>query len=243
MSPRRVVAPWAPILLSLALVAAGTGPADASSLLRKLLAIAGITPVPSQMRSEEVEPGSLWLVTVKSGAKRQVASGGDYLSPIFRPDGREILALRRGVVVAIPLSGGPPRTIKAMNQALKIVGFDSQNPQELLLLTTSVEAPLVSLSLADQSLQVLPFDRSSIEQQRLLGTIRNQDRVYGATKVFLQVERKEGLLRPVEWTDIYIAQGSAPVRNISQCDGVNCAQPALSADGQSIVFVKSDEGF
>jgi len=128
-----------------------------------------------------------------------------------------------------------------VNGALKIVGFDSLNPQELLLLMTRVDAPLASLSLADGSLQLLPVDPGSSEQHRLLGTIRNQDRTYGMTRVYLRIERREGLLRPVEWTDIHIASGSAPARNISQCDGVNCAQPALSPDGRSVAFIRSSE--
>jgi hypothetical protein len=193
------------------------------------------------MRSDDVEPGSIWMATVQTGAKRQISTGGDYRSPIFAPNGQEILALKGTVVVAIPLSGGSPRTIKAVNGALKIVGFDSLNPQDLLLLMSSVDAPLLSLSLVDGSLQVLPVDRTSIDQQRLLGTIRNQERVYGETKLYLSVERKEGLARAVEWTDIFVSRGLLPAQNISQCDGVNCTQPALSSDGNYMVFIKSGE--
>lgn len=241
MRPSRISGPLAAILLALVLLAPGVAAADASALLRRLLAIAGLTAAPGQMRSEEVEPGSIWLATVDTGALRQLTPGGGYLSPVFAPDGRSILALKGGVVVAIPLYGGPPRPIRAVNGALKIVGFDSLDPQLLLLLLNRVDAPLVSLSLADGSVQVLPIDRSSSDLQRLLGTIRNQDRVYGTTRVYLRIERKEGLLRPVEWTDIHIASGSAPARNISQCDGFNCTQPALSPDGRYVAFIRSIE--
>ena len=241
MRPPRIIGPLAAILLALVPLAPAAGAADANPLLRRLLAIAGLTAAPGQMRSEEVEPGSIWLATVETGARRQLTSGGGYLSPVFAPDGRTILALKTGVVVAIPLSGGPPRPLRAANGALKIVGFDSLNPQELLLLMTRVDAPLASLSLADGSLQLLPVDPGSSEQQRLLGTIRNQDRTYGMTRLYSRIERREGLLRPVEWTDIHIASGSAPPRNISQCDGVNCAQPALSPDGRSVAFIRSSE--
>lgn len=241
MGFRRLLAPSAAALLVSWPMAASADSAHANSLIRKLLAITGLTAAPGQMRSEDVAPGNIWLADVDSGSSRALTADGGYLSPVFAPDGRTVVALRGGVVVAIPRSGGSPRRIKAVNGALKIVGFDAVNSQEIVILLNRVDSPLVSLSLADGALQVLPFDSASPEEQRLLGKIRNQDRVYDGTSIYLGTERKEGLLRPVEWTDIYLARDSAPARNISQCDGLNCAQPALSADGRSIVFIKSVE--
>lgn len=241
MKSRRLPGLLAVILLSLVPLSPAASASDASSLLLQLLSIAGISAVPSQMRQPDVKPGIIWLAPVERGVPRQLTTDGGYLSPIFALDGRSILALKSDVVVSIPLSGGSPRPLTAVNGVSKIVGFSSLNPLELILLMKRVDAPLVSLSLVDRSLKVLPVDRSSSELQSLVGTIRDQDRDYGTTKVFLRIERKEGLLRPVEWTDVYIATGSSPARNISQCDEVNCVQPALSPDGRTLVFIRSSK--
>ena len=237
----RYVGPWAITLLATAPLVTSANALNASSLIRKLLGIAGLTAAPGQMRSENVEPGNIWMSNVETANSRPITVDGGYLSPIFSSDGRSILALQGEVVVMLPLSGGSPRNIKKVNAALKIVGFDSANTQEIVILTKSIDAPLVSLSLADGALHVLPYDSTSIDQQQLLGKIRNQDRVYDLTKVYLNIERKEGLLRSIEWTDIYVLRGTGKARNISHCDGFNCAHPALSADGTTILYIKSGE--
>ena len=41
-----------------------------------------------------------------------------------------------------------------------------------------------------------------------------------------------------EWTEVQVQQGDARPRNLSQCNGANCAQPALSGDGSKVVFVR-----
>ena len=72
----------------------------------------------------------------------------------------------------------------------------------------------------------------------MLAQIRAQDRSYGDTTVYTKTETKSGLSRPIEWIDVFVKRGAAPPQNVSACDGVNCVQPALSPDGQRVVFVK-----
>ena len=86
----------------------------------------------------------------------------------------------------------------------------------------------------------MPHDAKSAQEGRILTQIRGQDRVYGDIRVYTETESKRGLARSIEWTDVYLRRGAATPQNVSACDGVNCAQPALSPDGRSVAFVKTD---
>jgi hypothetical protein len=43
----------------------------------------------------------------------------------------------------------------------------------------------------------------------------------------------------VEWYDVFPQVESEIPVDLSQCDGVNCGQPSLSADGHWLVFLKT----
>jgi Tol biopolymer transport system component len=73
----------------------------------------------------------------------------------------------------------------------------------------------------------------------MLGQILGEDRVYGTARVYLNPERKQGLSRDIEWTDVYLQRGDSTPENVSRCNGVSCMEPALSPDGRRVVFVKS----
>ena len=94
------------------------------------------------------------------------------------------------------------------------------------------------MSLLDATATALPFDAADESQQRVLAQIRGQERTYQETTVYTRTETKSGLTRPIEWIDVFVKRGAAPPQNISACDGVNCVQPALSPDRQSVAFIK-----
>jgi hypothetical protein len=125
--------------------------------------------------------------------------------------------------------------------ALKLVGFDSTNADDLVLLFDAPPAasPLGVLSLKSGRVTPLPYDASSEDERRMLAQIRGQEREYGTTRVYTRSESRRGLSRPIQWTDVYIRRGTAAPRNVSNCDGVSCVQPSLSSDGQSVMFIKT----
>jgi hypothetical protein len=100
-------------------------------------------------------------------------------------------------------------------------------------------SPLAVLSLKTGRLAPLPHDPQSAAEARLIAFMRGDERVYGDTRVYTKSESRRGALRPIEWTDVYVARGVAPPVNVSACDGVNCSAPALSRDGRRIVYVKA----
>ena len=214
-------------------------PAPKETFLEKLLRIAGLTAAPSQMRgpSEEVLSGNIWMAQVAGGAPKALTSDGDYRSPVFSVSDATIYALRQNAIVRVPLRGGAAAKVSAAPGVVKLVGFDRSSPDEIVVLLDDAGSPLGVLALRSGAITRLPYDRGSVEQQRALTQVRGQDRVYGKTTLYIKTETKQGLSRPIEWTDVYI-QSDGPPRNISVCDGVNCVQPALSPDGRMVAFIK-----
>ena len=212
-------------------------------LLTKLLRISGLTAAPSQMKgpADDTAVGNVWMVDVGSRAARALTTDGGYRSPIFLPNGSTVLALRGNAIVqlgAAPQNVAPVRMKAAVT---KLVGIDSAHPSEVVVLTPNAASPLAVVSLQDGTVTALPFDAADESQRRLLAQIRGQERIYRETTVYTRTETKSGLTRPIEWIDVFVSRGTAPPQNVSACDGVNCLQPALSPDGQSVVFVKAQD--
>ncbi len=218
-------------------------PAPKESFLEKLLRIAGLTAAPSQMRgpSDEVAPGNIWTVPVNGEAPRPLTTDGGYRSPLFSPSNGTIYALRQNAVVRVPRAGGSAVKVQDAAGVSKLVGFDRSAPDEIVvLLDDATGSPLGALSLRSGKITRLPYDPRSNEEQRALTEVRGQVRVYGATTLYIKTETKQGLSRPVEWTDVYVQSGGPP-RNISACDGVSCGEPTLSPDGRVVAFIKAQE--
>ena len=212
--------------------------AAADSLLDKLLRIAGLTAAPGEMRNV-VDPGSIWIATLERGAVTRLTADSDYRSPVFSLADGSIFALKADLLVRIPPEGSTPPVIQRVPGAVKLVGFDGKNPDEIVILLDGGSSPLAVLSLKDGKVRTLPYDAKSDDQRRILAQIRGQDRVYGTTSVYLNTERKQGLSRAIEWTDVYLQRGGSTPQNVSGCEGANCAQPALSPDGRRVAFVKT----
>ena len=239
MSPSAIVT--ALIVLLLAAGQQAKPPARPSEpLLTKLLRIAGLTAAPSQMKgpADDTAVGNVWMTTVDRRDARALTTDGGYRSPIFLPNGSTVLALRGNAIVQLGTAPGnvPPVRMKAA--VTKLVGIDSAHPSEVVVLTPDAGSPLAAVSLQNGTVTALSFDASDEAQRRLLAQIRAQDRSYGDMTVYTKTETKSGLSRPIEWIDVLVKRGAAPPQNVSACDGVNCVQPALSRDGQRVVFVK-----
>jgi hypothetical protein len=211
-------------------------------LLTKLLRIAGLTAAPSQMRgpADDAAIGNIWMVSIDRRDARALTTEGGYRSPIFLPNSSTLLALRGNAIVRLGSAGGNSSPVRMKVGVAKLVGVDSEDPSTVvvLLVTPTAGSPLASVSLQDGTAAALPFDAADESQQRMLAQIRAQDRTYRETTVYTRTETKAGLSRPIEWIDVFVKRGAAPPQNVSACDGVNCVQPALSPDGQRVVFVK-----
>jgi hypothetical protein len=226
----------------LAMLALSATVAAQESLLQKLLRIAGLTAAPSQLRGpgEAVEPGNIWIVPADRGTPKALTLDGGYTSPIFSTDGR-VYALKGDTLVRLPQETGAGVAVHKVPRALKLVGFDAANADELVVLVDAApgSSPLGVLSLRSGRVTPLPVDPASEEQRRMLAQIRAQERTYGTTSVYTRTERRRGMSRNIDWSDVYIRSGDGAPHNVSACNGVNCVQPALSPDGRSVVFIKT----
>ena len=226
------------VLAALALLAVATA-VHAETMVEKLLRVSGLTASPAEMRGPGDEPdaGDVWVAS-PGGAPAALTSGGGYRSPVFSPDG-SVFALKGDTVVRV--APGSVATFQKVSGALKLVGFDGKNADEIVVLLDSggSGSPLGVLSLKTGKMVPLPYDAKSDGERRMLVQIRGQERVYGDASVYVKTESKRGMTRAIEWTDVYLRRGNQPPQNISTCDGVNCGQPALSPDGRRVAFVKA----
>lgn len=230
----------AQVLAALALLAVATA-VRAETMVEKLLRVSGLTASPAEMRGpgEEPDAGDVWVVS-PGGAPAALTSGGGYRSPVFSPDG-SVFALKGDTVIRI--APGGVATLQKASGALKLVGFDGKNADEIVILLESGGAgsPLGVLSLKTGKMLALPYDAKSDGERRMLAQIRGQERTYGDASVYVKTESKRGMTRAIEWTDVYLRRGNQPPQNVSGCDGVNCGQPALSPDGRRVAFVRAGQ--
>lgn len=219
--------------------------AGADTLMDKLLRVAGLTAAPAQLRGpgDEVETGNIWIANLERRTASALTSDGGYRSPVFSPADGSVYALKGDTVVRFPASNGKAAVVQKVTGALKLVGFEDKNGDEIIVLVDSGAAgsPLGVVSLKSGRVVPLPYNANSEDQRRMLAQIRGQRRVYDGTSVYTKTESKRGLSRMIEWTDVYLRRGDAEPQNISSCDGVNCVQPALSPDGRRLAFIKTGE--
>jgi hypothetical protein len=62
--------------------------------------------------------------------------------------------------------------------------------------------------------------------------------VYGDKTLSIRHQEKQSLAGTVDYVDTFLRVDDSEPVNVSKCDGANCGQPSLSADGTRIVFIK-----
>jgi hypothetical protein len=210
----------------------------------KVLRYAGISHDASNLKApgDEVISGGIWISDLTAGAAKKVSSSGGYRSPIFVPGRNVILALNGANVVEVDPASQKGVIRYATPSISKLVGFSLDNPDSILVLLDKGggrPAPGL-LSMSSGKINQLSYDPTSSRDLEMIEQLQSWERTYGNTSVYTKRQSKETLYGSAEWTDVYLKQDAKPPVDVSNCDGVNCGQPSLSADGRTVVFIRSD---
>jgi len=224
-------------IVGLALGTAGGARTD--SLFDLIMRVFGISATPSQMRGErDVTAGKVWIADLEGGAFTSLTTDSGYRWPVYERNGQAVVALKGDSLLRIPVTKGKVEVQHKIPGVEKLVGFDREDSDKLLVVLNKDTAPLAFLSLKTGNLTPLPYDSRSSDYRRLLSHIKGEERVYGTVRVYVKAESKQGMEGEVVWDEVYLQQGESEPRKVSNGDGVDCNQPSLSPDGKAVVYIK-----
>lgn len=206
------------------------------------LRFSGVSANPSTLKGADDEPvaGQVWTADLQSGVTRKITTDDGYRSPLFYPNGADILALQGADVVRIAAGRGLPAKLYHFAGITKLVGFGQDDPDQVLLVKEDEDGhPSVSrLSLKTGAIAPLPYDPESIRDRETLEDLQGWQRSYGATTVYVKRESRQTLSGTVERSNVLVKPAGRDPVNISKCDTTDCGQPSLSPDGTHVLFIK-----
>ena len=216
-----------------------------TSFIDRVAKILGISASPGTLKGpgDEAINGELWLADLQAGTRRALTPGDAYNSPIFLAGGDRVLALRGTEVVQIASVGGHSRKLYSVDGIMKLVGTSSADTGTILILLRGEAGgrPRVGLlSVTTGAVTPLAYDPASSQDLQVVEELEGSSRTYGDRHIYVKRQSKQALSGRVEWSDVFLQVGSQPPVNASHCDGQNCGQPSLSADGRLLVFVKAE---
>ena len=214
--------------------------ARADSLFDRILRVMGISATPSQMKGDsDVIAGQIWIAELELGRRTALTTDSGYRWPVYKPGGESVVALKGESVVRVSVKAREVEVLHTIAGVEKLVGFDAEDRDNLLVILDNDKAPLAMLSLKTGQLTPLPYDAKSKDHRRMLSHVKGQERLYGTSRVYVKTESKQGMEGALEWGDVYLQQGKATSRNVSGCDGVTCSQPSLSPNGMAVVYIRA----
>lgn len=251
----RRLAPLICFVLMLTSVAAGQSQAQkpapapaakqktAPGFIDRVLKFLGISDSPGTLKSPgDEKSGALWVADLGSHTTHAVTRGGGYHSPVFLPEGNDILALSGNDVVRTS-SSGEMKKLYSIAGVTKLVAGSTDNPDALLILLTGnagEHSRVGLLSVSTGKVTPLAFDPHSSADLQMVEDLEGWTRSYSDKQIYVQRQTKQALSGTVEWSDVFLkVTGQEPV-NVSRCNGENCGQPSLSSDGRLLIFVKSE---
>jgi hypothetical protein len=216
---------------------------QSSSFAEKLLKFLGISDSPGTLKGPDaLRTGQLWVADLESRSTRAITESTSYRSPVFIAASKDVLALKETDVWRFPAGGSQGKKLFSVARITKLVASSADDPDEVLVLQSDGASghPLVSsLSISTGKVTLEPYDPTSSKDLQMVENLQTWDRVYGDKRLYVKRETKQAMSGTVEWTDVFQKVSSQEPVDISQCDGANCGQPSMSADGRLVVFVKA----
>jgi predicted Fe-Mo cluster-binding NifX family protein len=96
----------------------------------------GISANPNTLKGadDELRSGQVWVADLSTGASRKITADDGYRSPVYFPNGSDILALQGVSVVRLSSSGQRPVEVFRVAGISKLVGFSLDDADEVLAL-------------------------------------------------------------------------------------------------------------
>jgi len=222
-------------------------PADKrASLFDQLVGFLGVTSTPSALRGDEqVDIGEVWVIGVARGERAQrLTRDGGYRSPVFDLTGDSIFAIRTNELYRIPVDRKPAAKLYALSGVSKLVGVSRDDPDQLLVVANDPQGGAFAAVLSIKTGAKTPIADSthSDEYRAMLTQLTGWERVYGTTHVYTEDEEKPGAGdSTIEFSDVYLRRRNDVALNLTNGNGVSSSQPSLSADGRTVVFIRSTQ--
>jgi hypothetical protein len=170
--------------------------------------------------------GAVWQYDLATGVRSRIAADEGFAWPVRGSNGR-VFALRDGALVT--LAGADVAKPGVAIVWRKLIGVDEYGA--VLGLVRQAQGPVPGLLSAEGVLA--PVDVAGDERAQVLALLQ-EDRAYTDDRALL-VTRSE---RGGRGFDVYYVAG-ATRRNVSDCGDDACGQPALSADGRYVLYVRA----
>ena len=214
-----------------------------SSFWEWVLRFTGVSANPSTLKGaeDEIVTGQVWLADAKAGTPQQLTADAGYRSPIFFPEGADLLVMKGEELRRISTVSREQQKVASVSGVTKLIGFDRNDPSQVLLLEEDdaghVKVELLSLGTA--KLTQLPYDPDSGRDRQMLEELWGWERTYPSGTVYVKREATQAMSGAVERSNVFWkALGGNPI-NVSRCELANCGQPSASADGSKIAFIKA----
>lgn len=171
------------VLFLFALPFAAQSEKKTESFWDKVLRIAGVSATPSSLRGEEkLVSGDIWVIAAAPNSMPQrLTRDGAYTSPVFDRKEPSILALKGGDLYRVPLTGEAPTKVRSLTSVTKLVGFSSDDPDQLLVLTKEPggRVGVALLSVHTGAITAIPYNPESKEDDKMLAHLASWERVFG----------------------------------------------------------------
>jgi hypothetical protein len=217
-------------------------PQPKETFAQRVLRFSGVSANPNTLKGagDELASGQIWMGDLRSGAVRRITEEFGYRSPVYYPNGMDILALQGADVMRISSGGDRPVKLYRIAGITKFIGFGIDDPDQALMLSEDEEgrASPSLLSVKTGAAAPLPYDPQSSRDRQMLENLQGWQRTYSGTTVYVKRESRDTLSGAVEISNVFAKSAGRDPINISRCDMTNCGQPSLSPDGNRVLFIK-----
>lgn len=212
----------------------------AAGSFSRVLQVMGITIAPSGVKSPgSIFRGNLWLSKIDGPGAHEpkpITRDGTYHSPLWSPDSNKILVAKENNLVQLEIDGSRETILFSLPPSTTLHGFDQRDTKSVLILQEKNDdiVPAV-LSLTTGKITLLPYDKKDSADRTAVDRLSGDNRSYDNIEIVVDRQSIFDAAGNEEQINKIHIKANQKVAVIP-CPG-DCTQPALSEDGQQLVFV------